>query len=54
MRFLGQDGDIDPAAGEHPEFDAWEWVAPARLPELFVPFKRPVYEAVLPEFAAYF
>ena len=51
MRFLGQDTDIDPAAGEHPEFDAWEWVAPARLPELIVPFKRPLYQAVLAEFA---
>jgi putative (di)nucleoside polyphosphate hydrolase len=38
-------------AGEHPEFDAWEWVSPARLPELIVPFKRPIYEAVLAEFA---
>jgi putative (di)nucleoside polyphosphate hydrolase len=53
MRFLGQDADIDPAAGEHPEFDAWEWVAPARLPELIVPFKRPLYEAVLAELAPY-
>ena len=51
MRFLGEDSDIDPAAGEHPEFDAWEWVAPERLPELIVPFKRPIYEAVLAEFA---
>ena len=54
MRFLGQDADIDPAASEHPEFDAWEWVAPARLPELIVPFKRPLYEAVLAEFEPYF
>jgi putative (di)nucleoside polyphosphate hydrolase len=53
MRFLGQDADIDPAAGEHPEFDAWEWVAPARLPELFVPFKRPLFEAVMAELAPY-
>jgi putative (di)nucleoside polyphosphate hydrolase len=30
MRFLGQDRDIDLAAHKHPEFDAWEWVAPAR------------------------
>jgi putative (di)nucleoside polyphosphate hydrolase len=51
MRFLGEDAEIDPAAGEHPEFDAWEWVSPARLPELIVPFKRPIYEAVIAEFA---
>ena len=50
MRFTGADRDIDPAAGEHPEFDAWEWVAPARLPELIVPFKRQLYLDVLAEF----
>ena len=53
MRFTGADADIDPAATEHPEFDAWEWVAPARLPELIVPFKRRLYLDVLAEFAAY-
>jgi putative (di)nucleoside polyphosphate hydrolase len=53
MRFTGSDSDIDPAASEHPEFDAWEWVAPARLPELIVPFKRQLYLDVLAEFRAY-
>jgi putative (di)nucleoside polyphosphate hydrolase len=50
MRFMGDDPEIDPAATEHPEFDAWEWVAPERLPELIVPFKRQLYLAVLAEF----
>src|SRR5436190_22648516 len=50
MRFTGEDSDIDPAAVEHPEFDAWQWVAPARLPQLIVPFKRALYEDVLAEF----
>jgi putative (di)nucleoside polyphosphate hydrolase len=50
MRFLGEDGDIDPAATEHPEFDAWEWVAPDRLPGLIVPFKRQLYLEILAEF----
>ncbi len=50
MRFAGEDGDIDPAATEHPEFDAWEWVAPERLPDLIVPFKRQLYLDVLAEF----
>ena len=50
MRFTGVDGDIDPAAAEHPEFDAWEWVASERLPELIVPFKRQLYCDVLAEF----
>src|SRR5207248_4582435 len=53
MRFTGEDADIDPAATEHPEFDAWEWVAPGRLPELIVPFKRQLYLDVLAEFRAY-
>ena len=33
------------------EFDAWQWVPARELPALIVPFKRPVYEAVLTEFA---
>ena len=49
MRFLGNDADID-LATEHPEFDAWQWVAPERLPELIVPFKRRLYLDVLGEF----
>ena len=49
MRFAGADHDID-LATEHPEFDAWEWVEPARLPDLIVPFKRQLYQDVLVEF----
>lgn len=50
MRFAGQDSDIDPAAAEEPEFDAWQWIAPERLPGLIVPFKRRLYLDVLEEF----
>ena len=32
---------------KHPEFDAWQWVAPDELPELIVPFKRQLYIDVL-------
>lgn len=53
MRFTGADGDIDLAADRHPEFDAWKWVAPERLPELIVPFKRLLYVAVLGELRLY-
>ena len=49
MRFTGEHADINPAT-EHPEFDAWEWVEPERLPDLIVPFKRPLYRDVLAEF----
>ena len=52
MRFTGSESDID-LATEHPEFDAWQWVAPERLPELIVPFKRQLYMDVLSEFREY-
>jgi putative (di)nucleoside polyphosphate hydrolase len=53
MRFTGADGDIDLAAAGHPEFDAWQWIPAERLPELIVPFKRPLYLAVLDELRRY-
>jgi len=52
MRFLGSDADIDLAIA-HPEFKAFRWVDPWELPDLIVAFKKPLYEAVLQEFAAY-
>ncbi|KQP54923.1 RNA pyrophosphohydrolase [Methylobacterium sp. Leaf399] len=52
---LGTDADIDvlhPGGGAHPsEFDAWRWEAMAALPDLIVPFKRPVYEGVVAAFS---
>lgn len=51
MRFEGSDDSIR-IDGDHPEFSAWRWVAPATLPSLIVPFKRPLYEALLVEFSA--
>lgn len=50
MRFKGQDSDID-IATEHPEFSKWQWVAPELLPELIVPFKKRLYEAIVAEFS---
>lgn len=52
MRFLGTDADID-IATPNPEFRAWRWVEPARLPDLIVPFKRRLYTDVLAEFAGH-
>jgi len=54
MRFTGIDADFNihsPPGGHEPEFEAWRWAAPDELPELIVPFKRKVYEAVIEEFA---
>ncbi len=48
-RFTGTDHDIRLDAHGHPEFSAWRWEEPERLPALIVPFKRPLYEAVLRE-----
>ena len=50
MRFLGRDGDID-LTTHHPEFSAWQWVAPERLEGLIVPFKRALYRDIVAEFA---
>ena len=50
MRFLGEDGDVNLATA-HPEFRAWKWAEPGHLPDMIVPFKRALYEAVLEEFA---
>jgi putative (di)nucleoside polyphosphate hydrolase len=55
FRFTGDDSEIDiagPAGGmEKPEFAAWRWERIDRVPELIVPFKRPVYDRVCAVFA---
>ncbi|WP_274423263.1 RNA pyrophosphohydrolase [Chelativorans sp. YIM 93263] len=53
FRFEGDDSEIainPPPGGHEPEFDAWAWKPMDELPKLIVPFKRPVYEAVLATF----
>ena len=50
VRFTGKDGDIDLGAHKHPEFCEWKWVDAELLPELIVPFKKPIYEAVVAAF----
>lgn len=55
MRFLGRDTDINIAApqGAKPEFDDWRWAPMAEAVESIVSFKRPVYEELAKEFAAF-
>jgi putative (di)nucleoside polyphosphate hydrolase len=57
LRFTGDDSEIDvlsPGGGAHkPEFLAWKWEPMTNLPGLVVPFKRPVYERVVTEFAKF-
>jgi putative (di)nucleoside polyphosphate hydrolase len=50
MRFLGTDDDIN-IAGPQPEFSAWRWAELAETPDLIVPFKRPIYQQLVAEFA---
>jgi len=52
-RFTGTNADINLDTA-HPEFNAWQWIRPDRLPLLAAPFKRHVYERVLDEFQGQF
>ena len=57
FRFTGENGEIDitaPGGGAHkPEFIDWRWERLERTPELIIPFKRPVYEAVVAAFGRF-
>jgi putative (di)nucleoside polyphosphate hydrolase len=52
FRFTGDESEIDisGAGGHKAEFSAWRWEAIDNLPDLIIPFKRPVYERVVEEF----
>jgi putative (di)nucleoside polyphosphate hydrolase len=49
MRFTGADADVN-IATEHPEFLKWKWAEVATLPDLIVPFKRPLYEQIVAQY----
>ncbi len=49
FRFTGPDDEID-IATEHPEFNAWKWIAIDDLPATIVPFKRRLYERLVADF----
>lgn len=47
-RFTGDDTEIDLSGiGHAPEFSDWRWEELDRLPDLVVPFKRPVYRQLV-------
>jgi len=53
FRFEGDESEIainPPPGGHEPEFDRWEWKRMDELPDLIVPFKRPLYEKVVAAF----
>lgn len=53
FRFTGEESEIDLAAHGEVEFDAWRWGALDETPELIVPFKRGVYEAMVAAFSGF-
>lgn len=54
LRFTGSDADIDLNVHDPAEFNAYRWAEPETLPDLIIPFKRPVYETVLELFRPHF
>ena len=56
LRFEGDESEIEihhPPGGHHAEFDQWRWEPMRNLPDLIIPFKRPVYEAVVKDFGRF-
>ncbi len=50
MQFLGEESEIDLAAHDIQEFDAWRWITPLVLPDIVTPFKRELYKELLIDF----
>lgn len=53
FRFEGEESEINvtnPPEGAPIEFDVWKWLDMDQLPELIVPFKKPLYEQVVAQF----
>jgi len=50
LQFNGHDRDIN-LETDHPEFRNWKWIALEMLPRVITPFKRPVYEYAVSQFA---
>jgi len=56
VRFTGAESEIDiahPGGTHQAEFSAWRWEPLQNVPALVVPFKQPVYERVVAEFAKF-
>lgn len=54
FRFTGDESEInilEPPEGSDQEFLSWRWERLQNLPDLIIPFKRPVYEEVVTAFA---
>lgn len=53
LTFTGKDSDIN-INTKHPEFSEWKWVEHTELPNLIVPFKKRLYQAIVREFSPLF
>ncbi|MFS2316662.1 RNA pyrophosphohydrolase [Maricaulis sp. D1M11] len=53
FEFLGMDSDFDLEAHGEIEFDTWRWAELSDLPNLIIPWKRPVYAAVVEAFTPF-
>jgi putative (di)nucleoside polyphosphate hydrolase len=51
-RFTGKESEIN-LATTHPEFHSWKWTEFMELPNMIVPFKRPLYEQIVQEFSEF-
>lgn len=51
FRFTGKEAEINLNAHQPAEFSEWKWVPLAEITDLVVPFKLPVYEALVREFS---
>lgn len=50
LRFTGRDSDFVLDTHRKPEFAAWRWAPMDELPDLIVPFKRPMYVDIVRAF----
>lgn len=53
LAFEGTDADIRLDAQTPAEFDAWQWIDLATLPQQNVGFKKPIYERLVQDFAQF-
>ncbi len=51
LKFIGNDSDIN-VNTHHPEFRAWKWVALETIPQLIIPFKKPLYDYAVRQFTS--
>jgi putative (di)nucleoside polyphosphate hydrolase len=54
FRFVGDDSEIDLSCAEAREFSRWRWMKMEEICQRTVTFRRPIYERIAKEFAAYF